>query len=486
MEYKPQNQAEPLKEDITRDIVIVGGGIVGVLTAYRLAESGRKVTLVEAKTLYSGVTSHTTAHISALQGYLYSTLKFSQIKDYYQSQITALNEYQRIVDMLKIDCNFERIDDYIFALKNVNKLEQEYDILDEIEANPQYVPDFKISSYKPMGAFKIENMAVFNPLKFLEALPKSFEYYENTRVKSIDFNTKEVFTEKAKIKANKIVIATNFPIVDIPGWYFLKMYKSQSYAISIEKVENIHASYQSEISNGVTFRSYNDQLIIDGLDHRTGRVNANDKFKTLQDIAQKLYPEAKITHRWTANDCVTFDSVPYIGRYSKAHRGIYVITGFNKWGMANAMIASMVISDMIANRANDFYDLFCPQRCIFKPKAMLSNTFSIVHNLIVKPVLPTTKTIDSLQADSGDIIKFNGQKKAVYKDSNNNIYASSPLCQHLKCQLQFNPNTKTWDCPCHGSRYDIYGNIIVAPTVEGLDTQVINADDVPQKSSTTK
>ncbi len=473
MDWKLKSSAKQLKEDITRDIVIIGGGISGLLTAYRLSQYNQKVTLLEASTLCSGVTSYTSAHISALQGYKYDTLKLSQIQDYYSWQITAINEYERIINELKIDCDFERVDDYLYGLIDLDKIEKEYDTLAEIGANPKYVNDFSISTYKPKAAFKVENMAVFHPLKFLDALPKNFEYYENTRVKSIDFDTKEIFTETAKINANKIIVATGFPIVDIPGWYFLKMYKSQAYSIAVEKVDNIKASYQSEVSSGVTFRSYKDKLIIDGLDHRTGRVNANDKFQTLEEIAEKLYPNTKVTHRWTANDCMTFDGIPYIGQYSKSKKDIYVITGFHKWGIANAMVASIIITDIILNRPNDGIKLFSPQRCILKPKAMLSNTVSIVQNLIVKPLCPAVKTEKSLPPDSGGIVKFNGKKKAVYKDINNNIYASDPLCQHLKCQLQFNDNTKTWDCPCHGSRYDIYGNIIVSPTVKKLNNEIV-------------
>lgn len=472
-EYVVGHHAE-LEKDIKTDVAVVGGGIAGILAAYRLAESGRKVTLLEAGVLYGGVTQNTSAHISALQGYLYNDLKLDQAKPYFESQIKAIDEYERLIKKYDIDCEFQRVDDYLYTVDNPDKIEKEYNALSVMGANPEYADNFHIAQFRPACAFKVPNMALFHPIKFLDMLPKSFEFYERSRVLDIDVKQNILYTNKAKVKADKIVIATNFPIINIPGWYFLRMYKSQAYTIAIDNVKtNIQASYQSELANGLTFRNYGKYLIIDGLSHRTGRINANDKFQRLEDTAKKLFPQCKVTHKWTANDCVTYDSLPFVGYYSKTSKDIYVITGFNKWGMANAMVSSMIICDMINGKNNEYEELFSPQRCSFKFKPAMSNILCTVKNLVVKPLCPAVKGEDSLPIDSGGIVRFNGKKKAVYKDADGVIYACQPLCAHLKCQLVFNANTKTWDCPCHGSRFDIYGNIIVAPAKKELCSEIV-------------
>lgn len=466
-----------LDKNIERDIVVIGGGIAGVLTAFRLAKTGHKVTLVEANTLYSGVTQNTTAHIDSLQGFLYSSLIKTSLEKaqlYYESQKDAISEYEKIVKEFEIECDFRKLNSYMFSVENVSKLIHEYNTLKKIGSDAEYMDIKSLLNFEIEGTIKLPNQAIFNPIDFLEGIPKIFEIIENTRIMKIDVGNMLLHTKKAVIKAEKIVVATGFPIIDIPGWYFIKMFKSQSYAMALEKVENIGAIYQSDIDSGLTYRNYKDKLIIGGLDHRSGRVNHENKFHRLRVKAEYSFStKIRQTHRWNANDCSTFDSIPIVGEVIKNRKDLFVITGFNKWGMANAMIASMVICDAINGVANRYAKLLSPFRKKTEIGDFISNSFSTVKNLAIKPLMLTTKTEMDLTPGSGDIVMYNGVKKAVYKDKEGILYVSEPLCKHLKCQLQFNANACTWDCPCHGSRYDIYGKIIVSPTVENLENEVI-------------
>jgi glycine/D-amino acid oxidase-like deaminating enzyme/nitrite reductase/ring-hydroxylating ferredoxin subunit len=456
----PQKQyGGELKGNIERDIVVVGGGIAGILTAYQLAERGFKVTLIEAKQLYSGVTSNTTAHIEALQGLLYSELiqySFNAAKLFYQSQTEAIENYQKIIDRYSIDCDFERVDSYVFSFSQNDELMKEYDALMKIGAKPKHIKNLQKFNFVT-DSIMIKNQAIFHPLKFLEALPKNFEIIENTRIKKIDTKFNLLFSENASIFAKKIIIATNFPIINFPGWYFLKMYKSSSYALAVKINQSLHEIYQSTLENG---------LIIGGLDHRTGRTNFSDKYNQLINNAKKAYPDSNAEYCWSANDCITFDKIPFIGRYSQNNNDFYVITGFNKWGMTNAMAGSMLLADLIDNKKNKYEALFSPTRKKHGVSSFIVNSAETVKNLIIKPIVPVFKTEKSLKNGNGDIVYYNGKKRAVYKDENGILHAINPLCAHLKCQLTFNSNDKTWDCPCHGSRYDIEGNIITAPTVQ--------------------
>ena len=465
----PQKQyGGELIGNIEREIVVVGGGIAGILTSYQLAERGYKVTLVEADKLYSGVTKNTTAHIEAVQGLIYSELikhSYNTAKHFYHSQMEAIENYQKIINRYEIDCEFERVDSYIFAINEKEKLLKEYDALMKIGAKPKLIKNLQKFNFCA-DAVMVKNQAVFHPIKFLEALPKNFEIIENTRIKKIDTKLNLLFSEKGSIFAKKIIIATNFPIINIPGWYFLRMYKSTSYAVALKINQYINEIYQSTEENGLTFRGYKDYLIIGGLDHRTGRTNYTDKYKQLENTAKEIYPDAKAEYFWSSNDCITFDGMPLIGNYSKRLNNIYIITGFNKLGMANAMASSLLIADLVEQKKNKYEELFKPTRKKHGVTSIFINSAETFKNIIIKPIAPVFKTEKSLKNNSGDIVYYKGKKRAVYKDENGELHIIKPLCAHLKCQLEFNENEKTWDCPCHGSRYDIDGNIITAPTVK--------------------
>lgn len=461
-----------LNENIKRDIVVVGGGIAGYLTAYRLAESGKNVTLIEAETLFSGVTKNTTAHLEALQGYTCGNLakkSLDKARLFFLSQIEAIDEYEKLIEKYKIDCEFKRVDSYIYAEENDNELREEFNILKSIGADAEYLDAPELLGKKMNAAVKLSNQAIFEPVKFLSALPVNFEIYENTRIKDVDFDNRILYTEKAEIRAEKIVIATNFPIINFPGWYFLRMYKSHSYAVAIDKASDIGGIYQSDSENGITFRNYGDKLIVGGLDHRSGRPNISGKYERLFEEGKTLTSNGECTHKWTANDCITFDYLPYIGYYSKNSKDIYVITGFNKWGIANAMAASMLTADMINGIDNKYEKLYSPQRKISGLFSYFINMLCTVKNLVIKPILPPVKCYKNLKNGEGSIVFYKWKKKAVYKDEQGALHICQPLCAHLKCQLEFNPDAKTWDCPCHGSVYDVDGNIITAPTVKNLE-----------------
>ncbi|NCC70867.1 FAD-dependent oxidoreductase [bacterium] len=462
-----------LKSDIRRDIVVIGSGISGILTAFGLTEQGYKVTLVEAEKLYGGVTSKTTAHICSQQGYIYYDLKKNKpegwAKLYFSSQQQAIDEYEKLIKREKIDCGFERVNDYFFTEKNLQKLKELYGILKDIGAKVKFYDSKSVLGFDTKGVIKAENQAMFNPLEFLAQLKKIFEIFESTRILKIDMKSKILYTKKYQIKANKIIIATNYPIVKLKGAYFLKLYKSHSYAVASKEIEkSLNGIYNSDVDNGFTFREFNNKIIIGGLDHRTGRVNNNFKKQKLKEIAKECF-NAEITNYWNANDVITYDGLPIVGRFSKKYKDVYIITGFNKWGMANSMASSLLITNLIAGKQNGFEKIFSPQRFNFRLGAFLSNLYVSIKNLIITPLIPAFKSYKNLKAGEGKIVCYNGAKKAVYKDDKGVYHICSPYCKHLHCQLKFNSNSKTWDCPCHGSRYDIDGNIITSPTVEKLD-----------------
>ncbi|NCA67316.1 MAG: FAD-dependent oxidoreductase, partial [Clostridia bacterium] len=244
---------------------------------------------------------------------------------------------------------------------------------------------------------------------------------------------------------------------------------SSSYVGVLNRAKDINGLYQDDNENGYTYRNYEDNLLIGGLDHRTGRLDDKDKYSTLSERAGDKKLAGDMTHYWSANDCITFDALPFIGYYSKCSKDIFIISGFNKWGMANAMVGASLLCDMIYCNHNKYEALFSPQRRLPFNCDFLRNALCVVKNLVIKPLLLPCRSYESLNLGEGDIVMYHGRKRAVYKDENGELHINKPLCAHLKCQLQFNAVDRTWDCPCHGSRFDIDGNVMTAPSVKNLE-----------------
>lgn len=454
------------------DIVVIGGGIAGFLAAFRLSESGKNVTLIEANKLLGGVTSKTTAHIDCMESFIYSDIvkkSFENTKDFYFFQQEAIEEYEKYVQKYNVDCDFVKVDSYFYTQHMETELIDEFNTMKDIGAEVEFIENPTLPVGEAKVAFKLKNQAIFDPIKFLNGLPIKFEIIEDTRIIDIDFKKKILFTGTEKIKANKIIVATNFPFINFYGWYFLKMYKSQSYAVAIDKAQNINGSYLNSDESGLTFRNHLDSVIVGGYDHRSGRVIKYQNFERLYDKGKHLSESGKCTHTWSANDCITFDHLPYVGYYSKCSKDIYVITGFNKLGMAKAMASSMLICDMINDIPNKYKKICDPLRKGQHNWDFFKNLLCTVKNLVIMPFIPPFKCARSLKKNEGKIVFYRGVKSAVYRDEQGNLHALSPYCAHLGCQLTFNADALTWDCPCHGSRFDIDGNIITAPTTKNQE-----------------
>lgn len=472
-EYKKLNYPK-LSEDIERDIVIIGGGIAGMLCAYQLTNSGYKVTLVESNELLSGVTKYTTAKISSLQGLLYRKLKKSYnidfAKNYFKSQEEAIKQYEELVEKYKIDCHFQKVKAYIYSKKQNNNIEDEYNTLIEMGVNAQLHNKLENLPFIITKAVSLENQAQFDPLLFLYGLPRNYEIYEHTLVTKITDNY--VYTDKHKIKANTIIQTTHYPIKNFPGMYLFKMYQSSSYLLAVKNNVNVDGIYLEDINDGISLRNYKDYLLIGGGDHRTGRSKTDDSYTKLNLVADKLFKASDDDEKiqWNNQDCITFDGIPYVGLFSKSTPNLYVVTGFNKWGMTNAMVSSNIIRDLIIGNKNEYEYIFSTHRnrILKHLDLFLVNSIIDTKSLIKQKLCIPFKTEKSLNPGEAGIVLYKGKKHAVYKDEDGQIYAINSKCGHFHCEIKWNPNTKIWECPCHGSRYDIYGNIINGPASKTL------------------
>lgn len=422
---------ENLQNNIECEVLIIGAGMAGILIGHKLKEKGINPIIIEANIIGGGITANTTAKISLHHNLIYDKLikNFGEEKAklYLDANNEALKEYENLCK--NIECNFEKKDSYIYTLQDREKILREVNAINNLGINAQFVEDIDLP-FSIKGAVKVSDQAQFNPLSFLKHISKDLRIFEHTMAKSI--NNMIVQTNNGKIKAHNIVIATHYPFINTPGYYFLRMYQERSYVIAVENGPNINGIYIDEAQDGYSFRNYNNLLFIGGSNHRTGKKTQYNDYGILRNCKDRYFPETTEKYHWATQDCMSLDNIPYIGRFSTKLPNIYVATGFNKWGMTSSMVSAMIISDLITGKNSKYLKVFTPDRFNLKASTvkLATNTFSTVSNFI----RPTTKR-----------------------------------CPHLGCALNWNATEQTWDCPCHGSRFTHDGDLINNPAKKGLN-----------------
>ena len=416
---------ESLKKNIKTNVLVIGGGLAGVLCAYMLAENGIDYVLVEANKICGGITRNTTAKITSQHGLIYNKLirefGVERAQMYFRANEAAIEKYRMLCK--NINCDFENKDSFVYSMNNTKKIEEELTALDKIGFSAEFADKLPIP-LATAGAVKFKNQAQFNPLKFISSIARNLNIYENTRIRQLTKHT--AITDRCKITAKKIIVATHFPFINKHGSYFLKMYQNRSYVIALDGAAQINGMYVDESENGMSFRNYKNLLLIGGGGHRTGKQGGD--WQELKSFAQIYYTGAEEKYRWATQDCMTLDRVPYIGQYSKNTPDFYVATGFNKWGMTSSMVSAMSLADMVTGKKNPYAAVFSPSRTILRPQLAV-NAFEAVTNIMT---------------------------------------ISQKRCPHLGCSLNWNPQEHSWDCPCHGSRFTEDGRLIDNPATGNL------------------
>lgn len=411
---------ESLSGDIKCDVLIIGGGMCAILCAYMLKNAGVECVLVDCDKICSGVTNATTAKITFQHGLIYDKIikqyGVERARLYYESQKNAMEKLKSLA--LKTDSDLENCSNVVYSLDDIEAIERELSALEKIGCKALFCEKTELP-FSVSGAVEIDNQAKFHPLKFARTVSKDLRIYENTRI--IGVKSHMAVTNREKIFAKKIIVATHFPFINKHGGYFIKMYQHRSYVLALKDAPNIRNMYVDEDKKGLSVRTHNDLLLLGGGSHRTGKEGGG--WSELEDMAKKYYPSSKVVGRWATQDCMTLDSMPYIGRYSKLTPDLYVATGFNKWGMTSSMVSAMLLTDMICGRKSEYEDVYSPSRTIFHPQLGI-NIFESLKGLLTP---------------------------------------KAPRCPHLGCALKYNKKEHSWDCPCHGSRFDESGKLIDNP-----------------------
>lgn len=472
-EYSSSQALRPsLKGEISTEVAVIGGGLAGILIAYLLQSKGVQVVVLECRKAGGGVTKNTTAKITSGHNLIYKKLisyKGEQrAREYAMANQLAIDKYRDIISELQIDCDYEVLPNYIYTLDNEQKIRQEVDAALRLGLPASFTKETRLP-FKVKGAIRYDNQAQFHPLKFLDALASRLNIYENTRVTQINKNGL-IKTNGGLVRAKKIVVATHYPFINVPGYYFIRLHQERSYLTALEgwnkKKQALDGMYLDADPDGFTFRMYKDYLILGGAGHRAGQYQPLDAYAKIELASKKWYPSSTIKYTWSAQDCMTPDAVPYIGKYSVRTPNIYVATGFNKWGMSSSMVSAMIISDMITGKDNKNRKVFRPRRLMLSGSPTLFKDAAVVTVSLLSEHLniPHDKLRNIGKGKAG-VIRHNGQRVGVYRDKDDKYYFVSTKCSHLGCKLEWNQNEMTWDCPCHGSRFDYHGKMINNPAM---------------------
>lgn len=463
-----------LNENKKVDVLIIGGGLSGLLTAYYLKDKNLNISILEARTIGSGVTKNTTAKITYLQERIYSRISSflgqETSKVYLNSQLKAIKEYKKIIEKENIDCDFIKTPSYVFSntKKEIKKLNKEINFLKKegikIEESPLPI------NTKYYSSFKVEDTYTFNPLKFLngiyDIIKDKINIYENTTVYDVKKKNNKYICNCGtySIETKKVVFASHYPYFLFPLMLPLKSYIEKSYIIITKENEYRNFSCISSNKPIISTRFYKDNnnifKISLGSSHNTMlKQNDEENFKNVQ--REFNIKDENILMKYSNTDIITSDYIPYIGEIKE---NMYIACGYNTWGMTNSLLSGLILSDLIKSGVSEYKDLFNPKR--FNLSNIINLPFYLINQIVSysssklfknKPWYKDVKTIKEI----GDDI-------SVYTDEFGIEHKVKNKCPHMGCGLIFNEVEKCWDCPCHSSRFDIDGNLIKGPSNKNI------------------
>jgi glycine/D-amino acid oxidase-like deaminating enzyme/nitrite reductase/ring-hydroxylating ferredoxin subunit len=487
-----QSSYPTLSQDIEVDVAIVGAGLAGITAAMLLKNAGKRVAVLEAESVGQGTSGHTTAKITSLHQLKYATLIKEIGKDkarlYGESNQAAIEQIAALVRDEQIDCDFARKDAYTFAetTENLESVKQEADAAKALGLPATFVADVPLP-FKTLGAVKFSQQAQFHPRKYLLALAAKIHgdgssVFEQTRVETVDEETPcQVRTQNGyTVTARDVLVTTHLPILD-KGLFFAKTYPKQSYLIGA-KIDPAKAPDAMFIGTGEKYRSIRATptddggmlLLIGGEGHKTGQASdIEQRYERLADYAQTRFGVNTIDYYWTSHDMVSFDKVPYVGKLTPASPHVLVATGFSLWGMSNSTVAAMLMRDMVLGQETPWASLYDATRPTpFLTQEMIKSSLDVGAHWVGDRLKGLFDNAEQIGPNEGKLVTSGTDKIAAYRDDTGTLHQVSAVCPHLGCIVAWNSAEKSWDCPCHGSRFGIDGEILHGgPAVKPLEAK---------------
>ena len=477
------NKLDKLNNNIDCDVLIIGGGMAGLSAAYQLMNSDMNIVLIEKDKCGMGATSKNTGKLTWMQDLIYSRLRNnyndSVAKLYFDSQVEAIEMVKKIINDNEIKCHFEKTKAYVFSY-NGNDYNN---FSDEVDFYKKYNIKYKLLDKLPIKyickyAIETNDSYVFNPYEYLIGLKKilknKIKIYEDTRCISVDKDNNDYVVKVIdgyNIRCKYVIVASHYPMFIVPFFIPFKTRVDRFFLSASKCADNKDAQFISYGKNAISIRYYNDDkntyFLYGRRSHSiTSNLDVRDDYAELNNEYKKYFGK-DIEYFYHTHDLMTYDGMPFIGSVDK---NLFICTGFNKWGNTNGTIAGKIISDIINGVDNKYVGLFNPKRGISIDK--IKNLF--LYNIEVGSRYIINK-INSNKSYYGNDVKIkyiNGKKCGVYIDNIGNKHIVSNICPHMKCNLIFNYIDKTWDCPCHASRFDLDGNVIYGPSVYDIKIDI--------------
>ncbi len=464
----------PLAGDIQAEAAVIGGGMAGVLTARLLQEAGVDTVLLEAERIGGGQTSGTTAKVTAQHGDKYRQLLASlgaeTAGQYAAAQRQAVEDYEALIRRAGIRCGWERRSSWLTAGEEA-PLREELEACRTLGLPVKFLPDPQLP-FPAAGAVELPEQGQFHPLEFLYGAAQGLRIYEKSRVLQAEENL--LHTRQGSVSCRYVVFADHYPFPKTPGYYFLRLHQERSYILALEGAKIPPAMvYHLEPAGKVLYlRPWGEGLLLGGEGHLTGEGREGGRYAALEQRAKELFPGCRVVKRWSAQDCIPLDGLPYIGAFSPARPGWFVATGFGKWGMTGSMAAARMLRGLLTGLPEPWSGVFSPQRFHLSASAqtLAENSLQAAKGLGRRFLTPPRGIAEHLPKGHGGIVEAEGEKLGVYRDEAGEVFLVEARCPHLGCQLEWNPDEKSWDCPCHGSRFDYRGRLLTGPAQEGLPT----------------
>ena len=472
----------PLRGDMAAQAVVVGSGITGLTAARLLMEEGLTVALIDSGRLCSGITAFTTAKVTALQSTIYSELTDVWGREvaatYAAANLAGLDMIRRSVEQDQIECDLRSAPAYTYAesAAGVEKIEAEVVAAQRAGLRVSFTSRSELP-YEIAGAVRLDDQARFHPRRYSlgllrGVLSRGGAVFEHTRAIDIDHGSGTVTTDRGTISAAVIVVASHIPFVDT-GAYFARMTSSRSYAIAVrtehQPLEGMYISVDEPIRS---LRAAESGLtVVGGESHPVGHdEDTRDRYRALESWATERLGADAVDYQWSAHDYRSADRLPFVGPIGSSGR-VFVATGFAKWGMTNGSTAAAIMVDLAMGRPNQFAPIFDSKRLALKQgtPGILRAAADMAKGLVGDRILHSPELdVGDLRPGSGDVVSMDGHKAAVFREEDGSIRAISPFCTHRGCQVELNTAERTWDCPCHGSRFDLDGRVLHGPAVDDL------------------
>ncbi|MFS1514951.1 FAD-dependent oxidoreductase [Bacillus sp. SCS-151] len=490
MNFNDMEDFPTLDEHTEVDVVIVGGGITGITSAYLLVNEGFKVAILEADKLFTGTTGHTTAKITAQHSLIYDKfihsmdIGMNKAKLYYEKNKDALAFIKETVEENKIDCDFCEQDSYIYATTEEyrRKLEKEALAYEKIGIEGGLVDNIPFNITIKNGLV-MKNQAQFHPVKYLTHLvqviiEKGGLIFENTTAVNIKTGDKpSVLTrEGASITGNYILSCSHFPFYEGAGLYSTRLHAERSYIIAVKAKDAYPGGMYISADQPIrSLRSATiageEMILIGGEGHKTGEGKSTlAHFNALEKFGNDVFDIESIAYRWSAQDLYTLDNIPYIGAVTLSQPNIMIATGYRKWGMTNGTVAALLFKDILLKKIRVDEHMFGPSRFHLNPslKNFLVDNANVAGHLIKGKLEILSKDASDLSTGEGAVITVDGHRKGAYKDDTGKLHIIDTTCTHIGCEVEWNDGERSWDCPCHGSRFSYTGEVIEGPAEKPL------------------